>query len=66
MTRVRLTRPHTHAGKPFTPGERIEVDAATAAWLFEHNVAALDAKAERKPPKPDPEPKSESPKEPKP
>lgn len=66
MTRIRLIRPHTHAGKPFTPGERLDVDPATAAWLVDHAVAAPDAKAGPKPPKPDPAPESESPEEPQP
>ena len=39
MTRLVLTRPHTHAGKDCEPGERIDVDAATADWLLAHNIA---------------------------
>ena len=60
MTHVRLTRPHTHAGLAYAPGERLEVDAATAAWLVAHEVAA----PESRPTKTDPE--SKPLKEPKP
>ena len=60
MTHVRLIRLHTHAGKAYAPGERLEVDAATAAWLVNHDVAT----PEPKPAKTDPE--SKPLKEPKP
>ncbi len=30
MTRLLLMHPHTHAGRLYAPGERIEVDARTA------------------------------------
>ena len=53
MTHVRLIRPHTHAGLAYAPGERLEVDAATAEWLLNHDVATPEAK----PVKTDPEPK---------
>lgn len=39
MTRVVLTRPHTHAGKAYGTGDRIEVDADIAQWLFAHDIA---------------------------
>ena len=52
MTRLVLKRPHTHAGKAFQAGDRIDVDATTADWLIAHGVAAPDAV----PPKADPEP----------
>lgn len=39
MTRVVLTRPHTHAGKSYGPGDRIEVDADIAEWMFAHDIA---------------------------
>ena len=52
MTRLVLTRPHTHAGKAFQAGDRIDVEAATADWLIAHGVAAPDAL----PLKADPEP----------
>jgi hypothetical protein len=57
---VVLNRPHTHAGKPCAPGDRLEVDAASAAWLLAQGVAEPDAR----PAKPDPE--SKTLKEPKP
>jgi hypothetical protein len=52
MTRLVLKRPHTHAGKAFQAGERIDVEATTADWLISQGVAALDAV----PPKADLEP----------
>ena len=52
MTRLVLKRPHTHAGKAFQAGDRIDVDATTADWLMAQGVAAPDAV----PPKADPEP----------
>lgn len=51
MTRLVLRRPHTHAGKAFQAGDRIDVDATTADWLMAQGVAAPDAV----PPKADPE-----------
>ena len=52
MTRLVLNRPHTHAGKTFQAGDRIDADATTADWLIAQGVAALDAV----PPMADPEP----------
>lgn len=43
MPRLVLKCPHTHAGKAFQAGERIDVDARTADWLIAHGVAAPDA-----------------------
>jgi hypothetical protein len=51
MTRLVLKRPHTHAGKAFQAGDRIDVEATTADWLIAQGVAAPDAV----PPQPDPE-----------
>ena len=62
MTHVRLTRLHTHAGLAYAPGERLEVDAATAEWLIAHDVAT----PEPRPAKTEPEPKPQPVKEPKP
>jgi hypothetical protein len=56
MTRVLLTRPHTHAGLACAPGEHLDVDAATAAWLLAHNVAAPDPKPAKLDPAPKPHP----------
>lgn len=52
MPRLVLKRPHTHAGKAFQAGDRIDVEATTADWLIAQAVAAPDAV----PPKADPEP----------
>jgi len=52
MTRLVLKRPHTHAGKAFQAGDRIDVEATTADWLIAQGVAGLDAV----PPKADSEP----------
>lgn len=42
MTRLLLLHPHTHAGRLYAPGERIEVDARTAQWLLDQGVAQRD------------------------
>ena len=47
MTRLVLTRPHTHAGKSYGPGDRIEVDADTAEWLLAHDIATREPKPAR-------------------
>jgi hypothetical protein len=52
MTQLVLKRPHTHAGKAFQAGDRIDADATTADWLMAHGVAAPDAVR----PKAEPEP----------
>lgn len=65
MTPVVLTRPHTHAGKTYPPGERFTVDAATAQWLLTQGIAHPDTPPEPKPAKPDPDPKPLPVKEPK-
>ena len=57
MTRLVLKRPHTHAGKAFQAGDRIDVDATTADWLIAHGVAATDVV----PPKTAPEPAAPKP-----
>lgn len=56
MTRLVLKRPHTHAGKAFQAGERIDVEATTADWLIAHGVAAPDAVPQSAPHHADPEP----------
>ena len=60
MTHVRLTRPHTHAGKSYGDGERLAVDAATAEWLIAHDVATPEPRPAKTEPEPLPskEPKS--------
>lgn len=42
MTRLLLMHPHTHAGRLYAPGERIEVDDRTAQWLLDQGVARRD------------------------
>ncbi|QNT25223.1 hypothetical protein [Ralstonia solanacearum] len=49
MTRLILTRPHTHAGKSYGPGDRIEVDADAAEWLLANDIAAREPKPVRTP-----------------
>ena len=39
MTQLVLTRPHTHAGKTYGAGDRIEIDATSADWLIAHGIA---------------------------
>lgn len=62
MTQLVLLKPHTHAGKTCGPGERIEVDDASAQWLITNGVAAESPK----PLKTEPDSKPFQPKEPKP
>ena len=47
MTRLVLTRPHTHAGKSYGPGDRIEVDADAAEWLLAHDIAMREPRPAR-------------------
>lgn len=49
MTRIVLTRPHTHAGKSYGIGARIEVDADTAEWLLAYDIATRDTTMPAKP-----------------
>ena len=42
MTSLVLIRPHTHAGKPLQPGERLEVEGGTADWLIANGIARHD------------------------
>ncbi len=42
MTSIVLTRPHTHAGKPLTAGERLDVERNTADWLIANGIARHD------------------------
>jgi hypothetical protein len=39
MTRLILNRPHTHAGRLYAPGDRLDVAADTADWLIVQGVA---------------------------
>ncbi|HEX7123446.1 MAG TPA: hypothetical protein VF178_13805 [Gemmatimonadaceae bacterium] len=36
---LELIKPHTHAGRLCAPGERLDLDEATARWLIEQGVA---------------------------
>lgn len=41
---IELLKTHTHAGVSFAPGDRLDLDEATARWLIEAGVAkATDA-----------------------
>ena len=42
MTSLVLIRPHTHAGKPLQPGERLDVESSTADWLIANGIARHD------------------------
>ncbi len=45
MTQLVLTRPHTHAGKRYGVGDRIEIDATSADWLIAHDIATPEPTA---------------------
>jgi hypothetical protein len=45
MTQLVLTRPHTHAGKTYGVGDRIESDATSADWLISHDIATPEPTA---------------------
>ena len=40
MTQLVLLKPHTHAGKTYLSGERIDTDEVTAQWLLTQVIAA--------------------------
>lgn len=61
MNQLVLTRLHTHAGKAYGVGDRIEIDATSAAWLIAHGIATPEPSA----PVSEPEPKPLQRKEPK-
>ncbi len=37
--KIELLKPHTHAGKRYPPGERLDLDEPSAKWLIELKVA---------------------------
>ncbi|MBK1614996.1 hypothetical protein CKO44_16120 [Rubrivivax gelatinosus] len=37
--KVKLIKPHTHAGEQLDPGAELSVSEADASWLTEHQVA---------------------------
>ena len=56
MTQLVLTRPHTHAGKTYGVGDRIEIDATSADWLIAHDIATPEPTASTAEPIPEPKP----------
>lgn len=48
MQTLILLQPHTHAGKSYTKGELLNVDAATQAWLELNNIAKPKANTPKK------------------
>jgi hypothetical protein len=56
MTHLVLTRPHTHAGKAYGVGERVEIDATSADWLIAHGIATPEPTAPTAEPIPEPKP----------
>lgn len=65
MTQLVLTRPHTHAGKTYGAGDRIEIDATSADWLIAHGIATPEPTVPAPEPMTDSEPKPLQRKEPK-
>ncbi len=49
MTQLVLLKPHTHAGKTYLSGERIEADDASAQWLLAQAIAAPDSALQKAP-----------------
>ena len=47
MPRIQLIREHTHAGKVYAVGDRLEVDATTAEWLLANDIATTEPKPAR-------------------
>ena len=56
MTQLVLTRPHTHAGKTYGVGDRIESDATSADWLIAQGIATPERTAPTSEPVPEPKP----------
>lgn len=56
MTQLVLTRPHTHAGKTYGVGDRIEIDATSADWLISHDIATPEPSAPTAEPIPESQP----------
>jgi hypothetical protein len=42
---IELIKPHTHAGKRHTVGDRLEINDASARWLIAQGVAKTAAPA---------------------
>jgi hypothetical protein len=64
-TRLVLTRPHTHAGKHYQEGERIEIDSDLGQWLLSIGSAAPEPSLATTERQSTPEPKPFQRKEPK-
>ena len=47
MSRLVLTRPHTHAGKTHAAGDVLDVDADIAEWLLANDIAMPEPKPTR-------------------
>ena len=60
MTALVLQQPHTHAGKTYAAGDRLEADPASADWLVVNGIArpALEPVPLSPEPKSDPKPQS--------
>ena len=43
--KVKLIKPHTHAGTLYDAGKEIEVNSAEAEWLSDRGVIQADVKA---------------------
>ncbi|MES1976898.1 MAG: hypothetical protein V4451_02610 [Pseudomonadota bacterium] len=56
MTQLVLTRPHTHAGKTYGVGDRIESDATSADWLIAQGIATPEPTTPTSEPVPEPKP----------
>ena len=56
MTHLVLTRPHTHAGKAYGVGERVEIDATSAHSLLAPGIASPEPTAPTAEPIPEPKP----------
>jgi hypothetical protein len=38
---IELLQPHTHAGRRFAAGERLDLQETSARWLIAHGVARI-------------------------
>lgn len=47
MPQLVLLKPHTHAGKSFGIGERLDVDVPTFEWLLAQGIARPEAQHQK-------------------
>ena len=47
MPQLVLLKPHTHAGKSFGIGERLDVDVPTFEWLLAQGIARPEAQPQK-------------------